>query len=823
MKVPGTPTKFLGVALVLVALFLILNGRFLPAAAPAAAPTPTGGASAGSGPAPVLATAPAPPAAGNAAGGPPPATRPSPASGASRQGATSFDLIDRDIAGGQLSAEQGLLYKVFSQFSDARLPAQYVGAGNGRVGDLIMEEVAEQAATLSASAKQTLAPFFIPPSQPGSWYYLPRLGATAAAPPRRGPSAAVAFRLNPAAAPPQPANPADWAFKPAAGGKIRIYHLSANADAADKAKQLAAEFDRTIWSSLTTLMDSKPLPNEDGATNFYLWDSYIKNNGTVVPFTNDAHVATLGITIGSSCAGSAVNIYLPDNLPVGSLNSPGLLQYATHEFMHAIQFSLKIQSCPGYIWLKEATATWAEDYVYPDAQSEHDVARKYLWRTEARLDDRQDLHDYGAYLLFYFLTHKIDPSAAVVKYVWQNAAKTANSYQAVDDGVKTAAPTYRETYWPLFLAALFNYDPYQTYYKAKDGLTDGVALEDGPDKLISTPKGEQETPLPAELPTGGAVFYERRFLDSSVRSLTILNGLGYKLSKGDASADVLGADEGDQTYLLEDLASAEDGEGVTVELLLKAKGQDAPSAGDMTLPTIINSGSVSSQAFGYCLDAQGPLEEVVVILANADFAHPDRIMKPEGLPVTIWANNIPCWKVQGTFTALDFDDGVTEQSQGTVTFGWPKEMPAPKPYQNVASLIFPQTQLTLLSANASWSNTGRDSAGCTYSGSGNWSGSESANDYLNLAQGLLSASPNYRGYSGDAGADPETVVSTEVACPDEDPYTEDGYPIALYFPLSESKPKIKVDASGKLSGEVTLENYDQRYQRFKWDLTGQKK
>ena len=45
--------------------------------------------------------------------------------------ASSHQLIDEDIASGKLTPEQGLIYKVFSDFGDKRLPGQYAGPVNG--------------------------------------------------------------------------------------------------------------------------------------------------------------------------------------------------------------------------------------------------------------------------------------------------------------------------------------------------------------------------------------------------------------------------------------------------------------------------------------------------------------------------------------------------------------------------------------------------------------------------------------------------------------------------------------------------------------------
>ena len=321
------------------------------------------------------------------------------------------------------------------------------------------------------------------------------------------------------------------------------------------------------------------------------------------------------------------------------------------------------------------------------------------------------------------------------------------------------------------------------------------------------------------------MFFDLKFPDSSVRSLTILNGLGHKLSSGDATGVTLGSIDGDETYIFSDLTTPAAGQGVTVALLLKATGLEAPAAGGLNLPTMLSSNLASMPEFGYCLDAQGPLDEVVVILSNADFANPDRIMKPEGLPVTVWANNVPCWRLQGTVTAIDYDHGVTEQSVATVTFGWPSALETlAVPYRNVSNMHFPESHFEMLSLQSQWSVTGTDSGNCTHSGSESFTAGVEANFYLYLLQGLLPGSPTYRGYEGGAGAESSKQVTTHVTCPPpQGNYDTTGYPIAWSTPLSQSRAQIKVDASGKLTGDITVPNYEQRYQRYQWNLTGLKK
>ena len=68
-------------------------------------------------------------------------------------GPSSFDLIDQAVKAGQLTAEQGLIYKVYALFSDAQLPSQFISGASTQVdGDLLREQVVAQSSTLSAAA-----------------------------------------------------------------------------------------------------------------------------------------------------------------------------------------------------------------------------------------------------------------------------------------------------------------------------------------------------------------------------------------------------------------------------------------------------------------------------------------------------------------------------------------------------------------------------------------------------------------------------------------------------------------------------------------------
>jgi hypothetical protein len=715
----------------------------------------------------------------------------------------SFDLIDKDIASGKLTAEQGLIYKVYALFSDNQLPPAYIGSGSiPDDGELVMRDVVEQAATLSAAAKQALTPFFVPPDDPRSWYYRKHLGSSSA---------------------PQPMQTSDagWVSISAVGGKIRVFYLSTNAADEDKATSIAAEFDSTIWSKLTTLMNQTPIPNGSGTTDIYLWNSYLKTNGTVVPFDK----GTLGITIAPHCQLTSVDIYLPDYLPIGSRTSPGLIQFATHEFMHAIQFAYPLAACRPYDWLSEATATWAEDYVYPLADSEHDSAFGYFDRPSARLDDTHAMHEYGAYLLFYYLTHTIDPTAAVIRQMWENGAGTANSYQAMDDAVNQIAPAMHNYYWGGFLVANWNKAPFNKYFDTKDRLDETVVPVEGASTTqITTPSGEQITPLYGQMSTGGAIYFHLSFPDDTVRSVTVLNGLGYKLKTGPASQDPWLAGnvkDGDEAYLFDDISN-NDLTGANLILLIKMAGKDGQPL-YMTVPNL------NTQNDGFCLDAQGKIEDMVVILSNSDFAHPDRIMQQQGIPTTIFANNIPCYQVTGTTQWTWGDTGFSETQETDATVIYQNNNLPPDNIQQIIPIhVFPDIQLRQVSAQVNWNISGSD--GFYWYAGGDHYTAGAANCTLDILQGVLAGGPSYRGYTGCGDPDEGTQITYTRYWKDKNGVTQQepvtggawrflDFDAAVDF---NGKPyPVKADGSLSASGTHTYSWGGKDV--WTWNLTGQKK
>ena len=267
---------------------------------------------------------------------------------------TAFEQIDLDLDAGRIDSETALIYKTFAEFGDPRLPAAYTSSDIGGEAGLFMLELVEAFPGLSSATQDLLAPFFIPPYQAGSW--LSQTGRTQAG-----------------------AAPSDWAYITAAGGKARVWYKKADPGFQYKAQVVAGALNDIVWQKETDLMGREPILDEAGVQNFVVFDKYRNGwNSTFVPWGDYA-----GMAVPQKCAPSASVIYINPAVPdTGNNSRIGIVETTAHEFMHALQFSFTLKgsayksACTEYLWMGEATATWAEDYVYHDHNTEWSTAQQ---------------------------------------------------------------------------------------------------------------------------------------------------------------------------------------------------------------------------------------------------------------------------------------------------------------------------------------------------------------------------------------------------------------------------------------------------------------
>ncbi|HWJ83582.1 MAG TPA: CARDB domain-containing protein [Nocardioides sp.] len=363
--------------------------------------------------------------------------------------ATSHDLIDADVAAGVLTEEQGLVYKVYSDFRDPRLPDRYAAATDG-LEEGALTEAAQSWDSLSPAAQDELRPFLVPAFYPGSHWTPAPPGRPVA--PRRGVSLDAPWCSGSADV--QPAYET-WDHLDSAGGNFRVWWLHRNPGDSALAARLAGVLDSTILPELVKLMGHSYKPDGGGFCD--------GGTGAVDIALVDAATAMTYPDGPCGAGGTSTHLVWPRTKPAPWAD---IEPYLAHEVMHMIQFGMPVAgSCGDSSWLREMTAEWVQDYVTDPAygiglapdDTEHLAAPLYLDRPKVSLDaDTPPKHDYGSYLLPFFAARKTGPD--IVRDMWVNAA-TMNPTAAVD----AALPGGFEAVWPEFALDNWNRGPVHDY------------------------------------------------------------------------------------------------------------------------------------------------------------------------------------------------------------------------------------------------------------------------------------------------------------------------------------------------------------------------
>ena len=175
-----------------------------------------------------------------------------------------------------------------------------------------------------------------------------------------------------------------------------------------------------------------------------------------------------------------------------------------------------------YAWLCEATAVWAENRVYPAANREHGLATYFLDNPRLKLDEKNDAHEYGAYLLPWYVSST--QGNPVIRTMWDNTTSNGG-LDAVDKAIQGG---FSEV-WPRFIAYNWNRTPYD-YYKQWDGMPYS-ANEETVEVSLGGAALKEFTAGPPRLVALSASYYHFNFTDDNVRSVASCNGWTYKVSK----------------------------------------------------------------------------------------------------------------------------------------------------------------------------------------------------------------------------------------------------------------------------------------------------
>jgi hypothetical protein len=670
---------------------------------------------------------------------------------------SSFDLIDAALQEGKIDAETALEYKTFANFGDERLPSAYQASEVGDEAGLFMLEVVEAYPLLSADAQAVLEPFFIPPYQNGSFVALSGHNTISA--------------------------PSDWAYIDAVSGMARVWYLKANPELQRKAGVIAAALTSDIWPKETTLMGLTPVPDGAGVQNVVVFDHYRDGwTGTFLPLGDE----NAGMTVPKTCSETPSIIYINPNMPdtsgTRSHGKLGLIETTAHEFMHALQFSnpLAVNPCTEYNWLAEATANWAEDFVYPDHDSEWRDARNYLYNPGLEINDRSDGRDYGEYLLVYYVTHEYDYPEAV-----RDAWMAARYYDSLMSFMALGDMNFEQ------IVALWNREPFGTFFKDQDTLPYHIIPDE--EGILKT-AGFTEYTLGNNLLPGELHVYHY-YIDPSVHTITILNGLTTKITPGPYNGSE------DDIFYDQSEVSDEDMLGAEVVTLVKMDGLEEPWM------------LVNADRQDFCQDWRAQyVSEILVFMTNQEMSDRTRTVHSTGVPTKILVSSVPCMKLTGTATRTDKWSNIIEtySASGLEFVNFTYDPSAPPYY----AFMQPEIGMHITKGSVSWKIQGTDQAGCSYSGSDTFALTEENNfSYLYLYYQLLPGSHQFLGYWGDSSLDSGDEATYTVRCPDQEPFQATD---SLPFFMPDGT--IPVKPNGALAGTMTLDLGGGGVATFEWNL-----
>ncbi len=579
------------------------------------------------------------------------------------------------VAAGQITAEQALVYEVWSVFNDPRLPGQFWATTDqpDNINDALLEDAADAFESLSPQAQAEIGPYLIPPAYSA---------ASPAAPGSSGGRRAVEH----ASTQPQDFGPsqerkqfcgsakADW--KSVDSPHFRVWY---NAKTHPEQAAPAADIDgyaETAYTDLNSgltltvpLSDAGLWPCDGGDKRL---DIYVMENN----LGDGLRGQTIVLHDGSDGSTSSVFIEVSPSALNGDLGGT-----IVHEYTHAIQHAYPNLGLQTYKWAREATANWAVDEVLTSpldpltttfvddflrtASQPLFYPNGYCRSGAPCVAANDDRKMYGAYLYFQFLTQKAGLTA--VGQFFTNAASSPDPLNALDS---TLGGALRSS-WQDFALAVWNQEPLDPaqWFPGWDGETEWGQV---PHPVIlfgfnnDLPKTVQVPNLDPDGNAGytkvdelSAIYNEYSF-SPTVHSVVFYNGFSSRRATQDLElqADVTytatpAVDVGQQPVVYP--ATDDQKSGRHIWALKKINGQWMPPEDwtDVTYKAV-------------CLDAAATrIQTLVLIFSNGNFSTTRDGGFDQGAvdsigsnPSSIVASKTPCWEYQGNIqSAMTYNDG----------------------------------------------------------------------------------------------------------------------------------------------------------------------
>jgi len=472
--------------------------------------------------------------------------------------ATTFELIEQARADGVIDDETALIYQVFAEFQDPRLPPQYQGREDPFFEGTATMDARRRFESLMPATQAILAPFL---EFPDHLFVLPTISAPQAPQEERAPLNAVTANARNAVA------DAGYAPLELVPG-IVFMGWDPNSPLAfvleQTAHALKAEFDARIWPKLRTFLGTPTAGNK-------IQVLLSATPGRSEEWSTDCQTARIALREHDGWV-------------------------LAHELTHALLDLNFFTACNqgGKLWMHEATAHWAQHYVYPPAnQGREQGAATYLLHAPDESLHKYERgnprgHQYGAYLWFFRLAGQ-ENNPGIVRAIWESAFDDTG-LEAIDSVLRASGWGGFEDQWPKFALDNWNREAPYRKYRDWDNLTHR-ALQYGFEATLNG-TGWQAVALRYDLPILSADYRRWDFTkDPDVRGILFAN-----------------ADAGNDP-------------NASIQAIVKIKGQPWRAAEDW---------SRDKEKF-FCRDnAAEDVEELILVIANRGFRAGDPRIQDKG-------------------------------------------------------------------------------------------------------------------------------------------------------------------------------------------------
>jgi hypothetical protein len=358
-------------------------------------------------------------------------------------------LLESDLTKGTITIDQAAQYWVMRIFKPGAVPEKYRYTRAPRSGTWDLLQVANQLEKLKQETVKELEPYLVKPNNPKSIYYQRLFGSV----PR---SAQASFSIVSDAYAAEPY--VKEVYRTDTGYTIEIYGEQSVTDTVRKARRLVEEY--KMYEKFEKLFNRKTLDYGDKTLRIHIFSKLRleddpeggKSEPMGICYRVDWDPLS-GLHPGTAVTWIAIS---------ASLNSadPDLASTLAHEIFHSFQL---VFSRYEHRWLTEGTATWAEDFIGPDWNTEQRRLAELTFNAgeniHNHLTERITDKAYGMYLFFYYLTRvRSGASSDVMRRIWENCG--ANRLQSLESVKKALDADFKDVLKEYALYTL-DVEPYK--------------------------------------------------------------------------------------------------------------------------------------------------------------------------------------------------------------------------------------------------------------------------------------------------------------------------------------------------------------------------